>query len=105
MGGSNALSQVAAGAVQVVAGRRAGMGTVLGLGSAANGAGIVLGSVAGGLLVDGYGIAAAFVLGGVVMALGAMAFLGLTRGLATSERAIAPAFVTEPRADAAAAGQ
>lgn len=85
MGGANALSQVAAGAVQVVAGRRTGMGTVLGIGSAANGAGIVIGSIAGGLLVDAYGIGAAFLLGGLVMGAGALVFLWLTRGLSTRE--------------------
>lgn len=105
MGGSNALSQVAAGAVQVVAGRRTGMGTVLGIGSAANGAGIVLGSVAGGVLVDGYGIGAAFLLGGILMGLGGMAFLALTRGLETSEKALIAVPVAEPRAETAAGGQ
>lgn len=85
MGAAGALSQVASSAVQVVAGRRAGMGTVLGIGSAANGAGIVIGSVAGGLLVDLYSLAAAFILGGAVMLVGAVVFLVLTRGLETRE--------------------
>lgn len=85
MGASGAISQVASGAIQVVAGRRAGMGTVLGLGSAANGAGIVLGSVMSGLIVDREGLAAAFFLGGSVMALGVPVFLYLTRGLETRE--------------------
>lgn len=105
MGGSNALSQVAAGAVQVVAGRRTGMGTVLGLGSAANGAGIVLGSVAGGLLVDASGIGAAFLLGGIVMGVGAMAFLALTRGVETSERGVYSVPIGEPASETAAGGQ
>jgi len=87
MGGGSALSQVAAGAVQVVAGRRTGMGTVLGIGSAANGAGIVIGSIAGGLLVDSYGIGAAFLLGGVIIGIGAFVFLGLTRGVSTRDSA------------------
>jgi predicted MFS family arabinose efflux permease len=85
MGGSGALSQVASGAMQVVAGRRAGMGTVLGLGSAANGAGIVVGSVLGGVLVDAYGLAAAFFFGGGVMLAGTVVFLALTRGVSTRE--------------------
>jgi len=85
MGASGAISQVAAGAIQVVAGRRVGMGTVLGIGSAANGAGIVIGSVASGLIVDVFGIAAAFVFGGSVMALGVPLFLFLTRGEATTD--------------------
>ncbi len=101
MGGSGALSQVASGAMQVVAGRRAGMGTVLGLGSAANGAGIVLGSVAGGVLVDLYGLAAAFLFGGAVMLTGVAVFLVLTRGLATNELERGAVMAYEPAAEAA----
>lgn len=93
MGGASALSQVTAGAVQVVAGRRTGMGTVLGIGSAANGAGIVIGSIAGGFLVDGYGIGAAFMLGGLIMVSGAIVFLALTRGIPTRESE--PGFAAE----------
>ena len=63
------------------------MGTVLGIGSAANGAGIVIGSIAGGLLVDSYGIGAAFLLGGVIIGIGAFVFLGLTRGVSTRDSA------------------
>jgi MFS transporter, DHA1 family, multidrug resistance protein len=85
MGASGSISQVASGAIQVVAGRRVGMGTVLGLGSAANGAGIVIGSVASGFVVDQQGLAAAFFLGGAVMALGVPVFLYLTRGVETRE--------------------
>ena len=87
MGGAGGLANVAASAIQVVAGRRAGMGTVLGLGSAGGGVGIVVGSVVGGLLVDISGIPAAFLFGGLVMAAGVPFFLWLTRGLATSEGA------------------
>jgi len=95
MGASGAVSQVAAGAVQVVAGRRVGMGTVLGLGSASNGLGIVIGSVVSGIIVDLQGLAAAFFLGGAIMAAGVPVFLLLTRGVATSEpqRALQPEFV------------
>jgi MFS family permease len=85
MGTAGSLSQVAAGAVQVVAGRRAGMGTVLGIGSAANGAGIVIGSVVSGFIVDRQGLAAAFFLGGGITVLGAAVFLALTRGIPTNE--------------------
>ncbi len=85
MGASGSISQVAAGAIQVVAGRRAGMGTVLGLGSAANGAGIVIGSVVSGIVVDSHGLAAAFLLGGTIMAAGVPVFWYLTRGLETRE--------------------
>jgi predicted MFS family arabinose efflux permease len=101
MGGSGALSQVASGAMQVVAGRRAGMGTVLGLGSAANGAGIVIGSVAGGVLVDLYGLAAAFLFGGAVMLTGVAVFLVLTRGLATKELERGAVMAHEPAVEAA----
>ncbi len=88
MGASNALAGVAAGAIQVVAGRRVGMGTVLGLGSFGNGIGIITGSLIGGVLVDAYGISAAFLFSGVMIALGAPLFLFLTRGLRTTEDAL-----------------
>ena len=95
MGASGAVSQVAAGAVQVVAGRRVGMGTVLGLGSASNGLGIVIGSVVSGIIVDIQGLAPALFLGGAIMAAGAPVFRLLTRGVATPEpqRALQPEFV------------
>jgi len=102
MGAAGAISQVAASAVQVVAGRRTGMGTVLGLGSAANGAGIVIGSVVSGLIIDVYSLAAAFFFGGAVMALGAPVFLYLTRGVETSERTT---FVRTDAVPDAAGGQ
>ncbi len=101
MGASGALSAVASGALQVVAGRRVGMGTVLGIGSAANGAGIVVGSVVGGVLVRAFDISAAFVLGGSLMASGALLFLGLTRGVQTSE----PPQLVTALADAASGGR
>jgi predicted MFS family arabinose efflux permease len=85
MGASNALAQVAASAIQVVAGRRAGMGTVLGLGSAGNGLGIVLGSVVGGLLLDRFNIGAPFYFGAVAIVIGAVVFLWLTRNEPTNE--------------------
>lgn len=98
----SAVSQVANSAMQVVAGRHAGMGTVIGLGSAGNGIGIVFGSVAGGLLVDIYGLEAAFFFGGATMIAGAAVFLAITRGVPTSEAAI-PA--RDRRIIADAAGQ
>ena len=85
MGAAQAISGVAAGAIQVVAGRRVGMGTVLGLGSFGNGMGIIICSLVGGWLTDLYGIPAAFLFSGVVIGLGAPVFLWLTRGLQTSE--------------------
>ncbi len=85
MGASGAISQVSASALQVVAGRRTGMGTVLGLGSASNGAGIVIGSVVSGVIVDIEGLAAAFFLGGAIMVAGVPVFLFLSRGVETRE--------------------
>jgi MFS family permease len=84
-GGAGAFSQVAAGAMQVVAGRRVGMGSVLGLGSMGNGVGIVTGSVVGGLLIDLIALPATFVFGAGAMAIGTLAFLRLSRGLRTEE--------------------
>ncbi|MGE5596643.1 MAG: MFS transporter, partial [Hyphomicrobiales bacterium] len=89
MGASNAIAQVSASAIQVVAGRRVGMGTVLGLGSAGNGLGIVFGSLIGGVLKDLWGIPAAFFFGGLGIASGAPLFLYLTRGLKLSEYELA----------------
>ena len=85
MGAAQAISGVASSAIQVVAGRRVGMGTVLGLGSFGNGMGIIVGSLIGGLLTDLSGIPAAFLFSGIVIGLGAPLFLLLTRGQQTSE--------------------
>jgi MFS family permease len=101
MGASQALSGVSAGAIQVVAGRRVGMGTVLGLGSFGNGVGIITGSLIGGLLVDLYSIPAAFFFSGAVIACGAPIFLLLTRGVRTEEELL----VVRPVVDAATAAQ
>jgi len=86
IGASNALSQVPARAIQLMAGRTAEMGTVLGIGSAANGAGIVIGSLVGGYLKDAHGMSTTFAVGGSVLVVGAPLFLLLTAGLKTSER-------------------
>lgn len=97
MGATNGLAAVSASAIQVVAGRRVGMGTMLGLNSAGNGAGIVIGSVVGGLLVTAFSILAAFVFSGLVILGGAAVFVMLTRGLATREMEVASALDgTEP---------
>lgn len=85
MGIGEAIIMVTTSAMQVVAGRRVGMGTVIGLGTAGQGIGIVFGSVVGGTLVDSLGLEFAFVFGGVTMLLGAPAFLWLTRGSPTRE--------------------
>lgn len=91
MGASNSLAGVAAGAIQVVAGRRVGMGTVLGLGSFGNGIGIISGSLIGGALSEAYGISAAFLFSGIIIGAGAPLFLWLTRGVRTTEELTLPA--------------
>ncbi len=88
MGAAGAVSAVATSAMQVVAGRRAGMGTVLGLGSAGNGAGIVIGSVSGGIMVDAFGLPWAFAFGGLCVLAGIPLFLWLARGEPTHEAAL-----------------
>ncbi len=105
MGAASALSAVAAAALQVVAGRRVGMGTVLGLNSAANGAGVVVGSVVGGLLVQQFNISAAFVLGGGLMTAGVPVFLTLTRGVATRETPVIAVLPLEPLAGGSVGGE
>lgn len=89
MGLGTGVTMVSTGAMQVVAGRRAGMGAVIGLGAAGNGIGVVFGSVAGGALVEVAGISAPFVFGGVVMLLGMVLVVWLTRGLPTTEAELA----------------
>lgn len=81
MGGGQAIAWTSAAALQVVAGRRVGMGTVLGLGSSGSAAGILFGSAVGGLLVDIFSLSAAFYFGAIVMACGVPVFLFLTRGI------------------------
>ncbi len=98
MGGGNAFSQVAAGAMQVVAGRRVGMGSVLGLGSMGNGIGIVVGSIVSGILIDRFQLSAAFVFGGSMMILGTIVFTWLTRGIATNEAELETVSLPEPAA-------
>lgn len=100
MGAGGSISVVAGSAMQVVAGRRVGMGTVLGLGSAGNGAGVVIGSVAGGVMVDLFGLPWAFAFGGACVAAGIPLFLWLARGVSTEEAAHA-ATVSAPSVQAA----
>jgi MFS family permease len=98
MGATSSLSMVAAGAIQVVAGRRAGMGTVLGLSSASNGIGIVAGSLLSGVVVSLFQLEGAFFFGGAVMAAGIPLFLWLTRGAVVAEPAAAEPRVPEAEA-------
>lgn len=93
MGAGNGLSGVSASALQIVAGRKVGMGTVLGLGSASNGLGIVLGSVAAGVLVDRFGTSSAFLFAGTLTMVGVAVFLVMTKGVATTEAPIEPVHV------------
>jgi MFS family permease len=104
MGTFGALSSVAAGAIQVVAGRRVGMGTVLGLGSAGNGLGLVIGSLVGGVLTDRYDTTASFVFAGIVIAAGAGVFLALTRGVRVNEPDELRFGLVRPPIDVTAAG-
>lgn len=85
MGAVNTVSFSAGSAIQVVAGRRVGMGTMLGLMASGNGIGIVTGSLVGGLMKDLYGTSAAFYFGAAALAAGAAVFLVMTRGLRVNE--------------------
>jgi MFS family permease len=82
VGAASGLALVATNAMQVDAGRRHGMGTVIGLGSAGNAAGVLSGSILGGALVDVTGRdETAFFAAGVMIAVGLMGFAFLTRGM------------------------
>jgi MFS family permease len=85
MGAAKSLSDGTGAAIQVVAGRKVGMGTLLGLNSFANGAGIVTGSVVGGVLADRFETSAAFFFASAVIGTGACVFLALTAGVAVNE--------------------
>lgn len=63
LGVAQSASQVAAAAMQVVAGRQAGMGTVIGIGAAGDGIGILVGAVVGGVFAGLFGASAAFYFG------------------------------------------
>jgi MFS family permease len=102
MGAGNGLAGVSASALQIVAGRKVGMGTVLGLGSASNGLGIVIGSVAAGGLVDAFGTSSAFLFAGALTLVGVPVFLALTKGVPTREREVE--VVRLPMAEEAAGG-
>ena len=80
LGVSGAMSAVAASALEIVAGRRVGLGTVIGLGSSGGGVGILCGAVLGGYLVDLFDTSAAFSFAGAVMVLGTPIFLLLIKG-------------------------
>lgn len=101
MGASGSLLNGAAGAIRVVAGRRVGMGTLLGLNSMANGAGIVVGSIVGGQFADHWGTPAAFYFAAAVIAAGTAVFLALSAGLRVNEEPEA-VLVDSDRATAAA---
>lgn len=93
MGIGSALSQVTAGAMQVVAGRRVGMGSVVGLSSGWSGVGTLFGSVIGGVFVDRFSVDAAFYFGAGAILTGIPLFFWLTRNTPTTER-----FHAEPAA-------
>ena len=83
LGASGAMTQVAASALEIVAGRRVGLGTVIGLGSSGGGVGILCGAVLGGYLVDLFDTSAAFLFAGAVMIFGTPLFLLLVKGQST----------------------
>lgn len=85
LGVGQALTQVTASAMQVVAGRRVGMGTVIGIGSSGNGVGIVVGAVVGGLFADAFSLAAPFYAGGITLCLAIVVVLLLLRGVPVTE--------------------
>jgi MFS transporter, DHA1 family, multidrug resistance protein len=85
LGIGQALTQVTASAMQVVAGRRIGMGTVIGIGASGNGIGIIIGSVAGGVLVDLFNLSAPFYAGGLTLCAAILVIVLLLRGVPTSE--------------------
>lgn len=85
LGAVNTVSFSAGSAIQVVAGRRVGMGTMLGLFAFGNGVGIVTGSLVGGLMKDQYGTPAAFYFGAVAVTVGAVLFMLMTRGERVNE--------------------
>lgn len=85
LGATTSIAQVAAQAVQVVAGRSVGMGTMQGIATAGQGAGFVVGALAGGVIYGAANLQSAFVFGGCVMLVGVPVFLTLTRGLSMRE--------------------
>ena len=83
LGASGAMTQVAASALEIVAGRRVGLGTVIGLGSSGGGVGILCGAGLGGYLVELFDTSAAFLFAGAVMIFGTPLFLLLVKGQST----------------------
>jgi len=84
LGIANATAWVAAGAIQVVAGRVAGMGTVIGLGATGDGLGILTGGILGGAFAGWFGTAAAFYFGASALAVGTIVLAWLLAPLPTS---------------------
>ena len=81
LGVSGGTAAVATQAMMVDAGRVHGMGRVIGLGSAGNAAGVLMGSVLGGAIVDLTGRdEAAFFTAATAIGTGLIAFRWLTRG-------------------------
>ena len=101
LGGSQTIASSAGSAIQVVAGRRVGMGTMLGLFSFGNGVGILVGSGVGGLMKDLYGTQAAFYFGAAAIASGAAVFTLMTRGVRVNEEPVLVVPDVEVRSPAA----
>ncbi len=85
LGIASSAAWVSASAVQVVAGRQGGMGTVIGLGAAGDGTGILLGGVVGGLFAGWFGVTAAFYFAGAAMGIGVVVLAWLLAGLTRAD--------------------
>ncbi len=82
---ASSAAWVAASAIQVVAGRQAGMGTVIGLGAAGDGTGILVGGVAGGVFAGWFGTTAAFYFAAAALGCGVLVLGWLLAGLTRAD--------------------
>lgn len=90
-GVSSSLFWAAASALQVEAGRELGMGMVMGVLEAAFGAGILTGSIIGGLVISALGIDSPFVVAGICGLCAAAAFPRLSRRVRAVRQGPVPA--------------
>ena len=93
-----AIQGVAQRAVQVSIGRELGMATVMSLGSTGFAAGVLIGSIVGGVINDAIGTEAVFVFAAIALLAGGATFIWRTSGQPSA--APQPADTT-PTADAA----
>lgn len=97
-GAGSALTAVSAMALQVDVGRRLGMATAMSLVSAAFAAGVLIGSLCGGLIADGFGVRYVFFAAAAAIVLGAAVFVLRTRGttVGRAPAALLPADAASP---------